>query len=313
MERYRIIDCHCDTLCELIKQGKELQEGDVCVSLPKMKANTSYLQFFALFVHDNEETPFRRANDLMAVYKRQLQLFQSDLVPVLNSWDAETVITGKKTGAMLTLENGRLLEGNVQNLYYFYEHGARAMGLTWNGANELCDGIGIPNGRGLTAFGREVVSAMNQLGMLVDVSHISEKGFWDVLEESSQPVMATHSNSRSVCRHKRNLTDEQIHALASQGGVIGLNLFPEFLSDGKTAGWEDCARHIRHIISVGGEDCIGLGSDFDGFPKPMPVSINGAEDYGFLFDKLKENGLSAQQIEKITYKNVLNLIKTILK
>lgn len=313
MGRYNIIDCHCDTLCKLLNEGENLQKSDVCVTLPKMKANKSYLQFFALFVNDKQETPFQRAIDLLTVYKRQLELFQDELMPVLSSRDAETVLASGKIGTMLTMENGRSLEGNIQNLYYFYEQGVRGLGVTWNGANELCDGIGVEAGRGLTFFGREVVSAMNELGMIIDVSHISERGFWDVLEESRWPVMATHSNSRTVCAHNRNLTDEQIRSLAEKGGVMGLNLFPCFLSDAKTAGWEDCARHIKHIISVGGEDCIGLGSDFDGFPKPMPLGINGAGDYEFLFDILKENGLSAQQIEKITYKNVLNLTKNILK
>ncbi|MBE7036892.1 MAG: membrane dipeptidase, partial [Ruminococcaceae bacterium] len=271
-KQYCVIDGHCDTVCELMKRGENLEQNDLCVSLLSMKKYKSYIQFFALFVNDETETPFQRVNELLRFYQNQLTQFQKEIVPVRSACDFEAVLSKGQIGAMLTLENGRSLEGNIKNLYFLYEQGARALGLTWNGANELCDGIGVEEGGGLTAFGREVVSTMNELGMIVDVSHISERGFWDVLRESKQPVMATHSNSKTICGHKRNLTDEQIRALSEKGGVMGLNLYPDFLAyDAKTVGWEDCIRHIKQIISVGGEDCIALGSDFDGFPQPMPV------------------------------------------
>lgn len=311
--QYCVIDGHCDTISELMKRGENLADNNLCVSLPQMKTYKSYIQFFALFVNDTVEAPFQRVNELLTFYQHQLAQFQNELVPVFSAQDFERVLLSGKTGAMLTLENGRVLEGKIENLYFLYEQGARALSLTWNGANELCDGIGVEQGGGLTEFGREVVYTLNRLGMIVDVSHISEQGFWDVINESKHPVMATHSNSKTICGHKRNLTDEQIHALAEQGGVMGLNLYPDFLIEQNSASWQDCICHIKHILSIGGEDCIALGSDFDGFSGPMPQGLNGVQDVVFLLEKLKENGLTAKQIDKIAYKNIQNLTKNTLK
>ncbi len=310
-KQYKVIDGHCDTMGELMVQSGNLAECNLRVTLPRLAAYGGYIQFFALWVDDTETSPFAHAERMAKFYDVQVKKFK--LTPVLSACDAETVLNKGQIGALLAVENGNVLEGDIQNLKKIYRWGVRTLTLTWNGTNELCDGIGVENGAGLSVFGRNVVQLMNELGMIVDISHISEKGFWDVMRESKQPVMATHSNSSAICGHKRNLTDEQIHALSEKGGVMGLNLYPAFLSDNKIADWTDCIRHIKHIINVGGEDCLGLGSDFDGFSGDMPHGITGPQDFDFLFEKLKENGLTAQQIEKIAYKNVLDFTKNILK
>ncbi len=310
-KQYKVIDGHCDTISELMQTDGDLLNSGLCVTLPGLVAYGGYIQFFALWLDDAEAVPLSHAEQMAKFYHEQIKQFK--LTSVLSACDAENVLKKGQVGALLAVENGNVLEGDIQNLKKIYRWGVRALTLTWNGTNELCDGIGIENGAGLSVFGRNVVQLMNELGMIVDVSHISERGFWDVMRESKQPVMATHSNSRTICGHKRNLTDEQIRALSEKGGVLGLNLYPSFLTEEEIASWTDCIRHIKHIINIGGEDCLGLGSDFDGFSGDMPYGITGPQDFYFLFEKLKENGLTAQQIEKIAYKNVLDFTKNILK
>lgn len=313
MSHYSIIDAHCDTMSELLHRGGTLLENDLCVSLPKLSDFDGYVQFFAAWVDDSCPKPLQEALSVLEVYHRELTANTDRIQPILCAADFEKVFHGNKVGAMLTVENGNVLEGTAANLCLLYRLGVRALTLTWNGANELGDGILEERGAGLTDFGRQVVKEMNRLGMMIDVSHLSERGFWEVLEESKAPVMASHSNSRAGCSVPRNLTDKQIQALSERGGVIGLNLYPAFLTGRETAGLSDCLRHAEHILTVGGEDCLGLGSDFDGFSGNMPVGISGPQDYGSLFQAMRDNDFSEDLIEKISYKNFLNFAGKILK
>jgi membrane dipeptidase len=186
------------------------------------------------------------------------------------------------------------------------------MTLTWNGENELACGVEAGSG-GLSAFGKEVVYEMNRLGMLIDVSHLSERAFWDVLSISKAPVMASHSNAKSLCDHKRNLKDEQILAISRMGGVIGLNFYPPFLSNSGVANMEDCIRHIDRILAVGGENCLGLGSDFDGFTEPVTVGLSSSDAYHDLFSELLKRGYPDRVLQKLAYGNFLSLAKKVLQ
>ena len=164
--------------------------------------------------------------------------------------------------------------------------------------------------KGLTDFGREVVHKMNELGMLVDVSHISDGGFYEIAKISSKPIIATHSNSRAMMNHSRNLTDDMIKVLANKGGVTGINFFHLFLSDKSESKLEDMVRHIKHIVNVGGIDVVSLGSDFDGIDSK--VEIEDISQMGKLYEPLKKEGFSEDDIEKIYYKNALRVIKEVL-
>jgi len=187
------------------------------------------------------------------------------------------------------------------------------MCLTWNHRNELADGVfEQESGGGLTLFGRNVVKEMNRLGMLIDVSHLGEKGFWDVIECSKSPIAATHTNAKTVCNHQRNLNDEQIKALASSGGVIGINMYSPHLTDNSKATISDVIAHIEHVISIGGEDCVGIGADFD-LIEDTPEGINGTEDMYKLFDELFKLNYPQRIIEKIAGGNFLRLVKEVLK
>jgi membrane dipeptidase len=210
------------------------------------------------------------------------------------------------------VEGGDILEGEIVNLQILYRLGVRAMTLTWNHRNEIADGVleNISKG-GLSVFGHEVIREMNQLGMLIDVSHISEEGFYDVIEASSKPIAATHSNAWSVRPHPRNLKDEQITLLADKGGVIGINFYPVFLSDRK-AGLYDIIRHIEHIAGLAGIDVIGFGSDFDGIEE-TPEEVNGPQAFEKIINALLKLNYKEEDVLKIAYKNYTRLLRDVLK
>ena len=194
----------------------------------------------------------------------------------------------------------------------FYRLGVRLLTLTWNYPNEL----GFPNAltecrdKGLTEFGREVVAEMNRLGMLVDVSHLSDQGFYDVAATSSHPFVASHSNARSITGHTRNLTDDMIRILAEKGGVTGLTFARSFLAEPPNCRVEDMVRHVKHIYQVGGIDVIAIGSDFDGTKPPLEVA--NSSEIGKLITGLAKAGFSDEDLEKICYLNAARVIREVL-
>ncbi len=308
---YPIIDAHCDTLTELTKRGETLADNSLSVSLSKLKRYPGFVQFFAIWLSDESKSPFSEALFFIDRYYEELKKNQENIVPVLSGKAMERVLAEGGIGALLTIENGNCLEGKLHRLALLYRLGVRAMTLTWNGENELGYGVECSRG-GLSDVGRRVVYEMNRLGMLIDVSHLSEQGFWEVLSLTKAPVMASHSNARAVCSHKRNLTDEQILAISKAGGVIGLNFYPLFLSNSGEASIEDYLRHIDRILSVGGENCLGLGSDFDGFTEPRAEELSSADAYQSLFLELSKRGYPDRVLQKIAYGNFLGLAKRVL-
>lgn len=310
-----IVDMHCDALSAAFSSKRSLavenQEGHV--DIPRLKKGGIGIQFFALFGAD----PFP-CNALL--YTLQLLDFfweeyykNQDLIePILSCEDIQNCIESGKIGALLVIEGGEALAGSIEVLRIFYRLGIRGIGLTWNYRNEIADGISENRtGGGLTTFGAEVVKEMNRLGMLIDVSHISERGFWDVLELSNSPVVASHSNCRSVWDHPRNLTDEQIKAIAEKEGVIGLNFVPDFLGP-PGAGLNFLLKHIDHICNLVGDDYLGFGSDFDGIKSAIP-EIPDASYYSVLIEALQRHGFSDTTIRKICSENCLRLLRKILK
>ncbi len=192
------------------------------------------------------------------------------------------------------------------------------MTLTHSNTNNWADSSGdindprVKHHNGLTSFGRQVIAEMNRLGMIVDISHVSDKTFWDVLEVSRAPVMASHSSCRALCDHHRNLSDEMIRALARKGGLIQINFAPEFLTrrDSPPAGIEDVVAHIAHAVKVGGVDAVGIGSDFDGIDR-TPVGLEDVSRFPALTRALLERGFSAADIRKIYGANFLRLMRAV--
>lgn len=312
----QVIDFHCDTILRLMKDKDrmELRKNEFHIDIEKLKKGNSMAQFFALYVDlDEDADPFETCLEMADKYYIELGKNKTDIAIATNYNQLMENYNCGKISAFLTIEEGGVLKGKLHNLRNLYRLGVRLITLTWNYPNE----IGYPNfekqyrEKGLTSFGKEAIYEMNKLGMLIDVSHLSDKGFYDVAELSSKPFIASHSNARSVTNHSRNLTDDMIKILANKGGVTGLNYAKEFLSEAPSCSIEDMVCHIKHIINIGGIDVIALGSDFDGMTPSF--EIDDFSDVVKLIDALKKSGLAQSEIEKICYKNALRIIKEVIK
>ncbi|KAF0193600.1 MAG: membrane dipeptidase [Bacillota bacterium] len=190
--------------------------------------------------------------------------------------------------------------------------GVRAIGLTWNERNQIAEGVGeCRSGGGLTDFGVSAIKEMNRLGIIVDVSHLSEPGFWDVIKVTDKPIIASHSNAKAICNHVRNLSDDQIKALAKNGGVMGLNMCHEFLSSDRPVVIEHVMDHIEHVFSLVGSKHIGIGADLDGITTP-PVGFEDVSKLPALTEAMLRRGLTADQVRDVLGQNYLRVIKNVM-
>ncbi len=334
----KIADMHCDTILEIRdgqNRGEEigLRENRLHLDLKRMKDCGYLLQNFALFVDSGMvEDPWEEMVDLCSVYKNEMEKSKDMIAPVLRY---EDILTNERKGLMsslLTIEEGAALKGDMSNLEKVYDMGVRMITLTWNYNNEIafpnvnlteCSRETHPNlgyvaemQRGLTAFGKDAVANMQDMGIIVDVSHLGDAGFYDVLDCTRNPFVASHSNARQICGHVRNMTDDMIRKLADRGGVTGLNFCPAFmetLPEGAkpNASLDAVVRHSLHITNVGGMECLGIGSDFDGISQND--ALKGVQDMPALWDAMKKGGFTESQLDRIFYKNVLRLYKDCLE
>ena len=313
-----ICDCHCDTLTELYKKGTSLYANDQHFDIQRQIALGGGLQFCAIFVPTHEFRYYgglRYTLQLLDKYLQEVKKLHADgidMLQVLTKEDAADVLN-HKAATLLAIEEGGAIDGCLEALRCLYALGVRAMTLTWSNRNDIADGVNEESsGGGLTVFGRQVVAEMNKLGMLVDVSHIAPAGFWDVIETSSKPIIATHSNAKALCPHPRNLDDKQILAINENDGLIGVTFAGQFLEhDYNDACIESIYRHIDYMLNLmGNDDHIGFGSDFDGISHP-PYNLHGVQDYSAVYEYLSKK-YSASTVEKITHKNVLNLLQKVL-
>ncbi len=312
-----VVDGHCDTVLDLLKRKRSFWAEDESAHLdwPRLIKGCVNLQFLALYI----ESSFKPYGSLSRVLELLDLVFQlqeesrkitgEELKFVLNRND----LTDKSQypGFVLAVEGGEVLEGKISNLRILYRLGIRCLTLTWNQRNQLANGIDEKDNRGgLTKFGKEVVSEMNNLGMLVDVSHLSEPGFWDVLKYSKKPVAATHSCCRALYDQPRNLTDSQLSALKDNGGVIGINFYPGFLTEGEAA-IEHVVNHIEHAVSITGVDYVGLGSDFDGIDK-VPLGLENISKLPKLTEKMLKRGWKKKEIKKVLGGNFVRVLYEVL-
>lgn len=320
------IDMHCDTLTmgamEKGEQFSLLDFPEAMLDFRRMKKGKMLAQFFAIWTIPEEyyRQWFKMEPDVVDVHiKKCLNLFRrnmkkhSDLIA--QALTAEDIIINNKCGkmsAILTIEDSRVLDGDLRKIDWLYEEGIRVMGLTWNQKN--C--IGSPNSvetrimeEGLTKFGKEAVEYMQEKGILVDVSHLSDGGFYDVAEIMKKPFVATHSNCRILCNHPRNLTDDMIRTLAEHGGVAGINFAPDFLGD-KRSNVKNIVSMIKHMRNVGGIEVVGLGTDFDGIEGCLEIS--DVSKMPMILNELEKEKFTANEIEAITRGNVLRIMKEVL-
>ena len=313
-----ICDCHCDTLTELYKKGTGLYANDQHFDIQRQIAIGGGLQFCAIYVPTPEFRYYgglRYTLQLLDKYLQEVKKLHADGIDVLQVRTKEDAadVLNHKAATLLAIEEGGAIDGSLEALRCLYELGVRAMTLTWSNRNDIADGVNEEaSGGGLTVFGRKVVAEMNKLGMLVDVSHIAPAGFWDVIEASTKPIIATHSNAKALCPHPRNLDDEQIKAINENDGLIGITFAGQFLEKNyNDACIESVYHHIDHMLNLmGNDDHIGFGSDFDGISHP-PYNLHGVQDYSAVYEYLSKK-YSASTVEKITHKNVLNLLQKVL-
>lgn len=313
-----ICDCHCDTLTELYNKNASLYENEQHFDIKRQIALGGGLQFCAIYVPTEVfryQGGLRYTLCLLDKYNQEIKKLHENGIDVLQVRTAEDAgnVVKHKAATLLAIEEGGAIDGSLEALRCLYELGVRAMTLTWSNRNDIADGINEEaTGSGLTLFGKQVVAEMNRLGMLVDVSHISTAGFWSVIETSTKPIIATHSNAKSLCLHPRNLNDEQIKALAQNGGLAGITFAGQFLEeDWRNACIESVYKHIDYMLNlIGNDDHIGFGSDFDGISHP-PYNIQGVQDYKPLIEYLSKY-YSDETINKITHQNVINLLQKVL-
>ena len=303
---FSVFDAHCDTLSKILDENKSINKNDLHFDIERAKRNKEcFVQIFAAFSYG--ENSFVRVNNLIETYHKMLR--ENTFIKHINSIND---LMDANFYSVLSIEGGDAIGDNMDTLDYFYNRGVRCLTLTWNYSNSIADGILSEYDRGLSDFGKKVVRKMNNLGMMVDVSHLSEKGFWDVSETTEKPFIASHSNTRKYCKNKRNLTDEQIKEIIRQKGCIGINFYPVFLTDGQSAKVYDIIKHTEHILSLGGENNVGFGSDFDGIDC-LPEGIDGAESYEKIINEFLKLGYSEELLCKICYNNFINVFKKVLK
>lgn len=272
-------DLHCDTATCLFDEGETFCETDCVVNADDARIFDRYVQTFAFWFDDVSKTRG------FSYLKQALEYFKN-------------IISETNIVPLLSVEGGACLDGNLENIDFLKSEGFRVFGLSWNGENELATGNATSPTMGLTPLGKEAVRALCAAGIFPDISHLSDAGVYDVFSETSLPVVATHSCSRSVFSHPRNLTDEMIKEIISRKGLIGLNLYPAALSEEPKA--SDLLFHAEHILSLGGEDVLSFGADFDG--TTLPDGMTGLTFLPFL-KELFSSAFSEEITEKIFYKN----------
>ena len=308
-----MIDLHCDTIMQLLDHpdSGDLYRNTWKIDIEKLQKAHSKVQDFALFINLGKmNDPYGRYEEMRNLCTTQIHLYREHIQHVLSYQDVESVYESGKIGALMSIEEGGVLGGDLDKLKQAYKDGVRLITLTWNYPN----GLGEPHcgeqHKKLTPKGIEFVEAMQDLGIIVDCSHLNDAGTEQLGDILDVPFVASHSNAREVTAHTRNLPDNLIKLIANKGGVIGLNFAQSFLGTSPVSRIEDIVKHGLYLINKGGEDVVALGTDFDGI-KPN-TEIKDASEMYRLYDAFKEAGLSMEQCEKLFWKNADRLLKEIL-
>lgn len=306
----KLFDGHCDTILRCYMTGERLRSNSGHVDLMRTQ-KYGYAQFFAIFGSE-EDMP---GQNLWNVFLAEYALFRSELdanedlaMFCRTAEQTEDAISSGKTAALLSVEGAELLGCDIEKLRMAHRMGVRAVNLTWNHPNELSGTNAYERERGLSEKGRAFVREMNRLGMLIDVSHLSDPGFWDVIEISEKPIIATHSNSRAVFFDTRNLTDEQFTAIINKNGVVGLNMYAGFLGDAPDL--DTVTAHLEHFWSLGGQSCVALGGDWDGCSR-LPSGIRGIEDMDKLYEHLLRKNYSETLVRGLFYTNLMRVVSEV--
>jgi membrane dipeptidase len=347
----KLFDLHCDAIMKIAdEQVVFSDENRLHVHLKGLESSRTAAQVFACFVPGYQKTAgqvFDQCNRYIDRIESLICEFPDRLMPATTADHLEQAIAAEnRTAVIISLEGAAPLKGDPETLALFYDRGVRLLTFSWDD-NEFCGSV-FGNQGGLTPKGRSLIDRCRDLGVAVDLSHASDRTFWDVIDYTGIPVAASHSNARAICPNDRNLTDEMIKTIADRGGIIGLvfgsgficshyyslekntrekiinslrsgaitfkdagRISHEAMAHVERARLDDLARHAVHIIDKGGEECLGLGSDFDGVDS-LVASVDGVQDVSRIFDALQKKGIPSRVLEKIASHNALEFFKRVL-
>ena len=303
--RLPLFDGHCDTPWEMARTGCGLKSNSLHMDLERSWKFSPYAQMFAIWAPPEACEDGDRFTPILNNLLAELDKNSEKIILCKSAMQARSAFRSGKTAAFIALEGAHIIYCRPDLLEIAYSRGVRSLNITWNNANTLSGSHCQEPERGLSHLGRQFVRLCNRLGILVDVSHLSEPGFWDVAETTSSPIIASHSNSRGVFDHTRNLSDDQFRAIIQQCGVAGINLCPDFI--GAKPDLDSLIEHILHFLDLGGEKNISIGTDFDGIDMPVK-GIGGIDDLDWLYDKLISCGSDENTAEDIFFNNLMRVV-----
>jgi membrane dipeptidase len=308
------VDGHNDALLNYYSSDDyhfEKNNPEFHVDLPALEEGEIGVEVFAVCTAHTDYDSVKKTLQMIDKFWQLVETNQN--MEIIERYkDIEEITEKDKIAGMLAIEGAEAVY-DLSALRNFYRLGVRLITLAWSKRNQLAEGIDeLRANGGVTELGKKVIKEMNRLGMVIDVSHLTPNSFWDVIEFSNKPIVASHSNAKEVCNHPRNLNDKQIIALAENGGLMGINFCPIFLSNNGQADMLDIIKHIKHIKNLVGIEYVGLGTDYDGISQP-PIGLERIDELPALKEKLIESGFSKEEVTKLCRDNWLNLFKRVLK
>ena len=298
-----LFDCHCDTISRVMTDGGSLRKNGFHTDLERLHKFTPCAQVFAVCA-ETLDRPVEKADAMLRRLSQEIEENSDIVMLCLNFHDIKKAAGLGKIAAVISIEGCE----QISSLESAYQNGVRVLHPTWNLDNELC-GAAMGSGKGLTEKGRAFVKKAQHMGFALDMSHISERGFWDTLEACEKPVIAGHSNAKALCNVPRNLTDEQFNALVLIGGGAGINLYPEFLGLGKDI--NAVIAHIEHFLSLGGERSVFLGCDFDGIDS-TPTGLDGVHKLDKLYNELLNRNYPEALVRALFWDNLYDIMEKML-
>lgn len=298
-----LFDCHCDTISRVIAEGGSLRKNGFHTDLERLHKFAPCAQVFAVCA-ETLDRPVEKADAMLRRLSQEIEENSDIVMLCLNFHDIKKAAESGKVAVFISIEGCE----QISSLESAYQDGVRVLHPTWNFDNELC-GAAVGSGRGLTEKGRAFVKKAQHMGFALDMSHISERGFWDTLEACEKPVIAGHSNAKALCNVPRNLTDEQFNALVDVGGGAGINLYPEFLGLGKDI--NAVIAHIEHFLSLGGERSVFLGCDFDGIDS-TPTGLDGVQKLDKLYNELLNRNYPEALVRALFWDNLYDIMEKML-
>ncbi len=320
-----VFDAHCDTIMKVQETKCGLRKNNFHIDLTRGGRFSPYAQVFAVFTRPfegnltemnySQDWPSgvltQMGGELLDLLISELEENSDILTLCKSAYDVKSAAENGRIAALIAIEGAELLDCDILRLRRAYNKGVRLVNLCWNFDNALCGASHGAKAGGLTEKGAEFVRAMQDMGVAVDLSHASEKTFWDVAEIARRPIIAGHSDSKAICDNPRNLTDDQFRAIVGLHGIVGLNLYPSFLNESGKADIDDIIRHAEHYLELGGEKTVCLGGDLDGI-ECMPKGMSGIESYEIIYEAMLKRNYNEDLVRDIFYFNLFNVLERVL-